>query len=126
MSEDTFVVLADDWEDDAREYAPVGEGEFGAMVNGAVKQSEDRVNVDFLILDDGPFAKRHLFQTFVLSTAGGKNSFKEFLGAIGLTRQDGGVDLRECRQKLLRVTVRHNVRNGKTYANVDKYGKAGS
>ena len=125
MNEDTFVVLPDDWEDDTREYVPVGEGEFGVMVNAAVKQSEDRINVDLLILDDGPFAKRHLFQTFVLSTTGGKNNLKGFLAAIGLARQDGGVDLRACRQKLLRVTVKHNVRNGKVYANVEEYGKAG-
>jgi hypothetical protein len=125
MNEDTFVVLPDDWEDDKREYVPVGEGEFGVMVNAAVKKSDERVNVDFLILDDGPFARRHLFQTFVLSTTGGKNSFKEFLAVIGLARQDGGVELRACMHKLLRVVVKHNVQNGKVYANVEEYRKAG-
>ena len=124
MSEETVMVLPEDWEDNTRDFSLIAEAEYAVMVHRATRTAEDRAFVELVILDDGPFAKRHLFQTFVVTTEGGKRGLAEFLEAVGVVPQNRIVDLAACAKKLLRVQVKHGERDGKVYANVVRFAKA--
>lgn len=126
MQEENIIILPEDWREGAKAFPLVAEGEYGVIVHKAARLTKDRAFVEFVILDDGPFAKRHLFQTFGVTTEGGRRAFSEFLDAIGIDQQERVVNLNACERKLLQVAVKHHERDDKVYANVVAFMKAGA
>jgi len=126
MNENTIVKLPEDWDEDDHDFTLVAEGQYNVMVLKVAQQAEDRLSAEFKILDDGPFAARHLFQTFVLAIPASKDSFKAFLAAIKVETHNNELDVEQCKNKLLRVTVKHNKaeKDGKVYANIRGYAAA--
>ncbi len=118
MNESNVIELPADWADEDREFYLVPEGEYQVLVERVTNQQDGRVVVEMKILDDGPSANKRLFASYTLSTAAGKRLFKEFLEAIGVQPEGNRLPVALCRNKLLDVTVKHNARDGKVYANV--------
>jgi hypothetical protein len=125
MNEDSVVTLPQESQDTLRDYALVNEGDYCVIVQKATKQGGDRVGVEFRILDEGPFAGRRLFQTFILSSPPARRSFEAFLEAVDL-RLDAKrkVDVALSVRRVVHVAVKHHERDGKVYANVVRFAKA--
>ncbi|NUM55763.1 MAG: hypothetical protein HUU46_19150 [Candidatus Hydrogenedentes bacterium] len=118
MNESNVIELPVDWDEEAREYYLVPEGDYQVLVQRVACEPDGRVLVEMKILDDGPSANRRLFGSYSLGLPAGKRLFKEFLAAIGVQPEGSRLPVSQCRNKLLDVTVKHNARDGKTYANV--------
>lgn len=118
MNETNVLELPADWADDEREFYLVPEGEYQVLVQRVTSEPDGRVVVEMKILDDGPAANRKLFSSYSLAQPAGKRLFKEFLTAIGVQPEGNRLPVALCKNKLLDVTVRHNPRDGKVYANV--------
>ena len=83
-----------------------------------IQEANNRIDVQFVILDEGKFVGCRLFQNYVMSTQPGKRLFKEFLNAIGVEPDGRELVFAQCTRRVLRVRVKHNEHDGKTYANV--------
>jgi Protein of unknown function (DUF669) len=118
MSESNIVMLPPNWDDIETEFSLVAEGKYDVTINRGFRHCEGGITFEFQITDGGPFANRHLFQRYGLDTMAGARQFKALLEAIHVEPVDGAVDLARCTGKTLSVTVKHNEKDDKTYANV--------
>ncbi|HRI86616.1 MAG TPA: hypothetical protein PLJ47_09475 [Candidatus Hydrogenedentes bacterium] len=118
MNELDFIELPADWTEDDREVYLVPEGNYQVLVERISQVPGGRVVVEMKILDDGSCASKKLFASYTLGTPAGKRLFKEILAAIGVQPEGTVLTPSLCKNKLLDVTVKHNARDGKMYANV--------
>ena len=122
MDKDTrsgaILKLPSDWNQDEAPFMPVAQGDYTVVVLHALQDDPDRVTVDFQIRGQSDCVGRHLFASYVLTTPVGKRLFKELLNAVSIEPRQDSVGLAELVGCTLRVTVRHNTRDEKVYANV--------
>ena len=86
MSENNVFVLPENWNDPDL----VDEGEYRVTLTKLVYNDDgDRLVAEFLILDQGPFAGRKLFQTFTPSMPAGTPLLADLFEAAGLTQTTG-------------------------------------
>lgn len=117
-SDARLLTLDEDWPSVKTKFELIEAGRYDVTLDEIKNQNNERVDVQFSILDEGRFAGRKLFQTYILTTEPGKRLFKELLEAIHVEPRVLELDLNLCIRRILRVRVKHNVREDKTYANV--------
>lgn len=118
MNESNVIELPTDWAENDREFYLVPEGEYQVLVQRVTNEQDGRVVVELKILDEGPSASKKLFASYSLGFEAGKRLFKEFLIAVDVHPEGNRLPTSLCKNKLLDVTVKHNARDGKVYANV--------
>ncbi|MBN4046784.1 hypothetical protein JYT90_00535 [bacterium AH-315-P07] len=113
----SVYVLPKDFRDVRTKFELIDAGKYDVSVD-EIKQADDRIDVQYVILDEGRFLGRRLFQTYVMTTQPGMRLFKELLEAIDVEPEGQELALSQCTCRVLRVRVKHNEHDEKTYANV--------
>ena len=115
MENSMLIELPEDWDAIETGFPPVPEGEYAVVVAEIKLDKPKVIQARFRITEDGDTKNRLLFQDYDMNTDAGKRLFKEFAEAVGATADNGRLDLGPIVGAALRVRVKHNESNAKTY-----------
>ena len=118
MSEQTLLKLPGNWGEVETGFPLVDEGDYTVRVCKVIQEDGSGVSGTFVIQHGSSFVGKRLFQRYDLATETGLRLFKEFVEAIGVEANGDELNLSQCADKQLDVTVKHNEHGGKTWANV--------
>jgi len=114
-------------EDVPVDYTVVGIGVYVCEVQeepGCVNKGEGKGNMVTPVLtitDEGEFNGEKLFDNICLWTKPGKRAMKRFTVGAGVVGGPEGVDLADFVGKAVRVSVKHEMYNGKPNAKIGEY-----
>ena len=112
------LTVSKEWDQVKTKFPLIEAGHYDVVVDEIEHHDNERVDVQFVILDEGRFQGRRLFRNYVMSTAPGLRLLKELTEAIGVEPDGVKLDLAPCKRRVLKVRVKNRDYDGKTYANV--------